>query len=195
MAFGTAVMAAALSVVGNYFSSSFQAKQTLIQKQFEYRAQAYNAFLDNLDGTKAPVLNKLLEIGTLSVAAITDGQVQGSEDEATEFLKKNNLRNVYSQFYSSVGILRLHGTPQVQKHCDDILLMLSYASTSVDWSTYPKSIQESYKAINSKAVPDKDYIDLIDPKIDDADRVIVLMTSQMFKLLVDELRGELHSET
>src|SRR6266571_1117125 len=54
MAVITAVLAGAFAVLGTYFTAQFQAKHAIAQKQLEYRAQSYAAFLEKIDRSRSP---------------------------------------------------------------------------------------------------------------------------------------------
>jgi hypothetical protein len=187
----TAVLAGLFSITGGYFTASFQAKNAVLQKQLEYRAQAYTTFLEKIDKTRAPLLAELLNIGSLANNVGSDGEIQELEDRMGALLDKAKPSDIYWQLNSDFNILRLHGTPSVRETCQNLLKVLSFRHWEVNWSTYSPVIQNYYK--RWRKIQDKGVVYGWEAKILPDERLMLILTAQLFEVLLGQLRDELRS--
>src|SRR2546426_7172191 len=115
----TAVLAGAFSVLGTYFTAQFQAKHAIAQKQLEYRAQSYAAFLEKIDRSRSPEIGQLLSIGSLAERVTTDSEIQNLEDQLAVLLRKAPIQDLYWKLNSDLNLVRLHGSIRVRRVCDE----------------------------------------------------------------------------
>lgn len=89
LAMFTAVLSAVLSVTGFYFTSKIQAAAAIEQKRFEYRSEAYNAFIKSVDAKNSPTIAQLLNLGKIAEHMATDSEIQKFEGRLAELSKEN----------------------------------------------------------------------------------------------------------
>lgn len=192
----TAVLAAILSVVGGYFTSKIQTENAILEKQFEYRASAYNSFLESVTPEKSPMLAKMLSLGKEMNFVHTDGEVQSLENESEKLMKEYYASDLAWKLDYHFNILRVHGSEKVRKYCDDINLVLNKSEYQVDWSKYSPKIQKEYaywaEISKTEANPADDYVD---PKIMSQERMMIEMSSVLYAALIEQLNSELHSHS
>lgn len=185
----TAVFAGVFAVIGMYFTAQLQAKHAIAQKQLEYRAHAYTAFLEKMDRSRSPVIGQLLSIGSLAKMAATDSEIQDIEDQFAVLLRKAPLQDLYWQLNGDLNFIRLFGSNRVRRVCDDILKALALREDEIDWSVYPRDVAQFHA---QWAEAEKEGIAYgWEPKISDDERLMIVVVGKLFELLVTELRNEL----
>jgi hypothetical protein len=186
----TAVLAGIFSIVGSYFTTQIQTKYAIVQKQLEYRAQAYSGFLEKIDRSRSPVLSQILSIGSLTERVATDSEIQDLEDRLADIFKKTDIQDLYWQLNSDLNVLRLHGSTRVRRMCDDILKALSLKDSEIDWSFYSAEASQFYTEWRDAQ---KQGLSYTEPKISDDERLMIVVLGKLFELLIDELRHELQT--
>ncbi len=190
LAVATALLAAVLSVAGGYFTAGFQARHAVAQKQLEFKVGTYTAFLERIDHTKAPLLNAFLNVGRLlDMKGKTDGEIQISEDQLESLLRKSNLIDISLTLNSYFATLKLHGSKQVSKICDDILTELISGDENVDWSDYSqeaRAYHSKWKQLQQDGIA-YGWV----PKISNEDRLMIHSVSKLMSLLNTQLRSEI----
>ncbi len=134
MAVFTAVLAGAFSVLGTYFTAQFQAKHAIAQKQLEYRAQSYAAFLEKIDRSRSPEIGQLLSIGSLAERVATDSEIQNLEDQLAVLLRKAPIQDLYWKLNNDLNLVRLHGSDRVRRVCDLRLIGLLILAMCLDFA-------------------------------------------------------------
>jgi len=187
----TAVLAGAFSVLGTYFTAQFQAKYAIAQKQLEYRAQSYAAFLEKIDRSRSPEIGQLLSIGSLAERVATDSEIQTLEDQLAVLLRKAPIQDLYWKLNSDLNLVRLHGSNRVRRVCDDILKALALREFEIDWSVYPRDVsqlREKWAGIQKEGITYG-----WQPRISNDKRLMIIVVGKLFELLVTELRNELQT--
>jgi hypothetical protein len=193
MAVFTAVLAGIFSIAGSYFTTQLQTRSAIVQKQLEYRAQAYSGFLEKIDRSRSPVLSQLLSIGSLAERVVTDSEVQSLEDRLADIFKQSDIQDLYWQLNSDLNILRLHGSTRVRRMCEDILKALSLQDSEIDWSFYSAEASLFYTKWRDAQKQGQPYG--WKPKISKDERLMIVVVGKLFELLIDELRHELQIES
>ena len=193
MAVFTAVLAGIFSIVGSYFTTQIQTRYAIVQKQLEYRAQAYSGFLEKIDRSRSPVLSQILTIGSLVGRVAADSEVQNLEDRLADIFKKADIQDLYWQLNSDLNVLRLHGSRRVRRVCDDILKALSLQDSEIDWSLYSAETSQFYREWRDTQKQRLSYG--WEPKIADDERLMIIVIGKLFELLIDELRHELQTQS
>jgi|SRR5947208_3985272 hypothetical protein len=94
-----------MSSSGAYVIAKIQARHARAAKALEYRAQAYAGFLQKLDRERSPLVNRLLNIGSLADRVATDGEIQALEDRIADLLKQLDPQEAYWQLNSDFNLL------------------------------------------------------------------------------------------
>ena len=188
----TAALAGLFSIGGGYIAATLQTKHAVAEKQLEYRAAAYAAFLETIDRNKAPLLSEWLNLGkVLSKAGPSDSEIQASENRIAALLKKSDLLEVSLQLDSSFNILRLHGSKKVSRICDDIISELMGQDEEVEWSNYAEEARLFHSEWN------KDQTNGVvygwEDRVSFEERRSAYMTAKLMTILVDQLRAEILS--
>ena len=191
MAVLTAVLAGAFSVLGTYFTAQFQAKHAIAQKQLEYRAQSYAAFLEKIDRSRSPEIGQLLSIGSLAERVTTDSEIQNLEDQLAVLLRKAPIQDLYWKLNSDLNLVRLHGSIRVRRVCDDILKALALREFEIDWSGYPRDVSQLREKWAEVQKEGATYG--WQPRISNDKRLMIIVVGKLFELLVAELRNELQT--
>ena len=187
----TAVLAGAFSVLGTYFTAQFQAKHAIAQKQLEYRAQSYAAFLEKIDRSRSPEIGQLLSIGSLAERVTTDSEIQNLEDQLAVLLRKAPIQDLYWKLNSDLNLVRLHGSIRVRRVCDDILKALALREFEIDWSGYPRDVSQLREKWAEVQKEGATYG--WQPRISNDKRLMIIVVGKLFELLVTELRNELQT--
>jgi hypothetical protein len=140
----TATLAGFFSLVGAYFGAGFHARHAVVQIQFTHRVEAYSAFLERIDRSRAPAISQLLSVGLMDKYVATDGEIQSFEDRIGELLKSHDVQELFWQLNGDANILRLHGSPRVAEICDDILTAIVLRDNEIDWAKYAPEVAEFY---------------------------------------------------
>lgn len=185
----TASLAGLFSIIGGYFVSGFQAKNTTEQKQLEFKVSAYTLFLDKTDENKSPVINQILNIGLTAENLATDSEIQAFENRLGTFLEKNDTQDLYWQLNSDLNILRLHGSARVTVICDDLLKALLLREHEIDWSFYPKDVISSHDAWKNLQAHGQAYG--WEEKITPDERLMFISIAKLMNVLVLQLRNEM----
>jgi hypothetical protein len=193
MALVTATLAGLFSVIGGYFSANFQARQSVAQKQLEYRVEAYGAFLDKTDRSRAPSISQILSIGAMADHLATDAEIQSFEDRIAGLLKKHDAQDLYWQMNSDLKVLRLHGSGQVANTCDDILKALLLRDEEIDWADYPQEVTEFHN--RWKMSQEKGVAYGWKEKISSEERLMIVTIAKLTQVLIQQLRLEIHTTT
>ena len=106
----TAVLASILSVFGFYITSSIQAKNEKIQKQFELKTSAYLTFLNSISKTQSPIIAQILSVGESVKHVATDAEIQNLENNFERLAKLNEENQISWQLDSDFNVLRLCGS-------------------------------------------------------------------------------------
>jgi hypothetical protein len=191
MAIFTATLAGLFSVIGVCVTANLQSRQAIAQKQFEYRVMAYNSFLDKMDWEKSPALSQILSIGSMSDYLVTDGEIQASENRIANLLKKHSVKNLYWQLDSDLNTLQLHGSRRVAEISNDILKALLFLDEEIKWDSYPSDIAEFYE--HWKVAQEKGVGYGWNEQITADERLMVVITSKLIRVLVEQLRLEIYS--
>lgn len=189
MALMTAALAGLFSVIGGYFVAGVQARYATAQKQLEYRANAYGAFLDKTDRNRAPAIGQILNIGTMAEHLATDGEIQAFEDRIAEFLGKHSEQDLYWQLNADLNVLRLHGSGRVSSICSDILLALSLRDNQINWSAYPPDViafHEWWKVGQEKGVAYG-----WKERVSGEERLMIVTIAKLTQVLMQQLRLEI----
>lgn len=166
----TALITAISSTLGSYFVF-----------KYEYKNQAYKIFLEKIDINKSPVINKLLNIGSLSDLVSTDGEIQDLEYSMSKLLESNSRHEMYLMLINDLNILRLYGDDKIKQYCEDISLLLVDREHNLNWNLYDSSVKKYYIKWNST----KDGISMgYDIMVSDEDRINLIMISKLFKVLI-----------
>lgn len=189
LAIFTAVLSGILAVIGSVYTADFQAKQALLQKQFEYRVIAYTAFLDKIDNSKMPALSQMLNLGAMVAHLGTDADFQMFEDRVADLLKKNHSYDVYLQLNSDLNVLRMHGSMQVAEICDDLLKSLLLNDSQINWSKYPPEVLKIHDHWNNSQKTGSNYG--VTERITSDERMMIVMTSKLTQILIKQLRNEM----
>lgn len=190
MAVFTAVLAGIFSIIGGYYTTDFQARQAIAQKQFEYRVLAYTAFLEKTDHAKAPAISQILAIGSMADHLAFDGEIQEFEDRIVRLLKKHSAQDIYWQLNADLNSLRLHGTPRVAEICDDILKSLLLRDHEIIWSKYPTDLMAAHDRWNT--AQDKGLAYGWIERVSSDERLMIVMISKLTQALIAQLRKEIH---
>jgi hypothetical protein len=135
IAFFTALLSGGFSVVGSYYTSSYQANMAITQKQFEYKSQAYSAFLEKLNKSNSPQIHKIYTLSKSVELASTDMENE-MLDQNLDLLGVDEFEEVYDQFDNSFNLLRIYGSKDVNIICDDILNVISGRLSQLDLDKY-----------------------------------------------------------
>lgn len=187
LAFLTAIMAGLFSTAASYFAASFQSRHAVEQKQFEFRAQAYSAFLEKVGHDR--LVSELLNTDLLAEEVTTDDEIQSLENRMLQVLSRIDVQELHSVLSSDLAILRLGGSPTVQRFCDDILKTLILRAAEVNWSFYPPRLGRSYerwRVLQEESSPT--YIAI---QVSDEERLRFVMISKLHADLITQLRHEL----
>jgi len=158
MAFFTALLSGGFSVVGGYYTSSYQANMAIAQKQYEYKSQAYSAFLEKLNKSNSPQIHKIYSLSKSVELAATDMENE-IVDQKLDLLGENELEEVYDLFDNSFNLLRIYGSKDVNKICDDILNAISGRLYQLDLDKYEGEIKsELVSLINWQTDGDHDTV-------------------------------------
>jgi hypothetical protein len=189
MAVFTVALAGIFSALSTYYAASFQMKQATFQKQFEYRAKAYSAFLEKIDRVHSPIFAELLNIGSLADHIATDNEIQFLENRLAYLLKKTSPQDLYWQLNSDFKLLQLHGTVLVHTRCEDILKLLVFRDSEVNWSDYQKPIRDYYQRWRDASSNGIEYG--FEAKVSNDEWRMIIVVSRLFQSLISQLRSEL----
>ena len=189
MAVMTAALAGLFSVIGAYFVAGVQARYALAQKQYEYRAIAYGAFLDKAGRYRAPAISQVLYIGAMAEHLATDSEIQEFENHIGEFLSEHGGFDLYWQLSEDLDMLRLHGSDRVSGICSDILHALTLRDDQIDWSLYPQNVVAFHD--QWKAAQDQGIAYGWEERISADERLMIVTIAKLTQVLVQQLRLEL----
>ncbi len=191
MAFLTAALAGLFSVVGGYFAAGFQAQHAVAQKQLEFRVKAYEAFLEKTDRAKTPGISQLLNIGVMADDLTTDGEIQAFENRISELLKKHDAQDLYWQLNGDFNVLRLHGSTQVTRTCDNILKALLLRDAEINWRDYPPEVAAFHE--RWKISQEKGSAYGWEEKVSDEERLMIGTVAKLTQALIQQMRLEIQS--
>jgi hypothetical protein len=186
----TAVLAGLFAVIGGYFTSAFQARHAIAQKQLEYRVTAYSSFLDKTNLNNAPAISQILNIGQMADHVATDGEIQAFEDRIADLLKKQDAHDLYLQLNADLNLLRLHGSGRVQKTCEDLLKALMLRDFEIDWKSYPPDVAEYHD--KWKAAQEKGIAYGWEERVSPEERLMVITMAKLTQVLIQQLREGIH---
>ena len=189
----TALLSAVFAIIGFYFTAKLQAENVIIQKQYEYKATAYSAFLSSINKNTSPVIAEILSAGELSKHVVTDEDIQSLEDKFGRLAALNYEYKISLRFDSEFNILQLHGSEIVRRYCEDILSVLALREQSVNWNDYSKEItqlRDRWLAIQINGIAYG-----WEEKVSDEERVMYVLLSALYKNLLTQLRTEIYSES
>jgi hypothetical protein len=188
----TAILSAVLSVLGGYFIVKVEAERAINEKQFEYRASAYNIYIDSINSTKLPEFSKLLNAGyyALNVKDLSDIEIQALEDKFEVVNKEYKDDEMFFHLNNTLNILRMHGSSKVRIYCEDIMLVLAMKPEKVEWKNHSKEIQNLYISWTRPNSITYGY----EPKVTDEERIRIVMVSGLFSEILEQLNLELHSK-
>lgn len=186
----TATLAGLFSVVGGYLVVGFQAKHAIAQKQFEYRIEAYGAFLDKTDRNTASALSQVLSIGAIADHIATDSEIQAFEDRIALLLEKYGAQDLYLQLNADLNILRLHGSDRVSKICDD-LQALFLQGIEISWGDYPSDIVTFHN--RWRTAQEKGIAYGWEERVSGDERLMIVMAANLTRVLVKQLSNEIHA--
>jgi hypothetical protein len=181
----TCTLSGVISVVGIQITSTIQEKNAYHQKQYELKANAYNAFSSN----QSPVIVEILNVGDLVKQVGTDTEIQTLENNFQELVLLNQEYRISCQLDSDFNVLRLHGSEKVKIYCDDILAVLALSEHTVDWGGYPEELQAFVK----KWKEAQSGVAYFEPRVTNDERVMMVILCAMYKNLINELRSELYN--
>lgn len=185
----TAIITGIFAIIGFYFTINLQTASIIKQKQFEYRASAYNSFLTTVNRNKSPLISDILSIGQLTKHVATDMEMQILENKFGKLASSNREYNISLQLDSDFNILRMHGSNIVRQYCDDIITILALRESDVNWSKYSEEINEKRDIwIGPKQETEVDYVDT---KVTDEERMIFVLLSTLYTELINQLSTEL----
>lgn len=186
LAIATAILSGLISIVGFHVSSEIQAKNAIIQSQYEFKIIAYNTFLSSIASHQSPILAEILNIGNLVKHAATDSEIQTLENEFQELIKFNQEYQMFWQLSNDFGPLRLHGSQKIKSICDDILAILALREHTVNWNEYPEEIRGSVRACKQS----QSGMAYIEERVTSDERIAMNIVSLMYGHLLNELRLE-----
>lgn len=189
MAVMTAALAGLFSVICGYFVAGFQARNTLAQKQYEYRASAYGAFLDKADRYSALAISQVLHIGAMAEHLATDSEIQEFENHSGELLSEHDGLDLYLKLNADLNLLRLHGSDRVSGICSDILKALTLQDDQIDWSLYPQDVVVLHD--QWKAAQDNGIAYGWEERVSGDERLMIVTIAKLTQVLVQQLRLEL----
>lgn len=187
MAVITAGLAAVFSVVGGYWLSQQQSKQVAVQRLYEHRLAAYDAFLQRIGAV--PGVSEILSAGAMVNDLMTDSELEIFEDRSAKLLQVHHTQDLYWSLNAEMQLLRLHGTPQVRDICDDILRLLLMRHAEVRWNRYSPTLRVSYS--QSLRAQEVGSAYGVTEQVTEDERLMIIMTPQLMQVLVDQLRAEL----
>ena len=184
----TAVLASILSVFGFYITSSIQAKNEKIQKQFELKTSAYLTFLNSISKTQSPIIAQILSVGESVKHVATDAEIQNLENNFERLAKLNEENQISWQLDSDFNVLRLCGSEKVRNYCEDMMVVLANRHENVDWTKYPKELQ-AFRKEWLKNQEGKPYG--YELKVSDDERIIFILLTAQYRNLINQLHSEI----
>lgn len=193
IAFFTAILAGAFSVIGGYYTALFQSEKAISQMQIEYRVSTYNGFLEKIGRAKSPGISEILSMGSMINHLATDGEIQKFEDRIGELLKEQNTQDLYWQLNADLNVLRLHGSRRVTEIGDDILLSILLRGEEISWSKYPQEIV----AVNDhwKTNQDQSVAYGWEDRVGPDELLMIVNISLLAQVLIEQLREEVQGST
>src|SRR5438876_1720361 len=91
----SALCAACLALVGNYFLTTVQLPEAFRQKDVDCQREAYLSFLAKVDRKNDPALSELLAIGGLAESVSTDSEIADLENRIKKITKSNDNYDLY----------------------------------------------------------------------------------------------------
>ncbi|MFC7518021.1 hypothetical protein ACFQUU_23710 [Herbaspirillum sp. GCM10030257] len=190
MAVLTAVLAGLFAVIGGYFTSAFQARHAIAQKQLEYRVAAYSSLLDKTNLNNAQAISQILNIGQMADHIATDGEIQAFEDRIADLLKKQGTHDLYLQLSADLNLFRLHGSGRAQRTCDDLLKALMLRDFEIDWKIYPPDVGEYHEKWKTALENGTAYG--WEERVSSDERLMVITMAKLTQLLIRQLKEEIH---
>lgn len=186
----TAILSAVLSSLGGYFIVKVEAERAINEKQFEYRASAYNIFIDSINTTKLQDFSKFLNAGyyAVNVKTLSDNEIQALEDKFEAMNKEYKDEDIFIHLNNSLNILRMHGSAKVRIYCEDIMLVFAMKPEDVEWKSHSKEIQDLYISWTRPNSITYGY----EPKVTEEERIRIVMVSGLFAEILKQLNLELH---
>jgi hypothetical protein len=186
----TAVMSGAISIGGFYFISEIEAKNTIIQKQYEFKVAAYDSFLSSISVRQSPVITEILNIGEHAKYAGSDSDIQALEDRFQKLVFFNREHQISWQLDNDFNLLRLHGSKKVRIYCDDILTVLRSEEYLVNWKEYPERLQDFVEERKGSQSGNA----YVEEMVTNEERIMMVVLSALYKNLIDQLRLELQNQ-
>ncbi|MDX4069759.1 hypothetical protein [Aliarcobacter skirrowii] len=154
------------------------------QSNYEYKNQAYKLFLEKIDLNNSPIMNKILNLGSLADFVATDGEIQDLENGMYELLNSHSRNEIYLMLNNEFNILRLYGDKKTKRYCEDILLLLNDQAHIINWGNYEPSINLYYKQLEST----RGGISMgYEQMISDDERINLILISKLFKVLLNHI--------
>ena len=108
------------------------------------------------------------------------------------------IKNLYSydtylQLSSDFGVVRLHGSEQVNKIADDLLATVAFKHYEVDLESYPPQFVSYWK--QWKLLQEGDHVVIgWEPRVSSDERFAAIAASHLFSYLLETIRRELRQE-
>jgi len=184
-----AVLAGLFSLAGGYFGAGFQARHAVVQLQFAHRVQAYAAFLDKIDRSRAPAISQLLSVGAMGEFMVTDGEIQSFEDRVAALLESHDVQELFWQLNADANILRLHGSPRVAEICDDVLKAIVLRDDEINWTNYALDVAGFYAKWKSAQLQGVAYG--WEERFSGDERLMIMTVAKLSQALIRQLRSEI----
>ena len=181
-----AVLSAVLAGMVSIVVSHFNGQQAIAQKQMELRVGAYAAFLEKIDTHRAPAIGKLLSIGAIVSHVATDSEIQESENNIGSFLSAHPVQELYWQLSLDFNILKVHGSTQVARICNDILKALMLRDEEIDWSSYSQDVSKFHDVWKSLQEDGEAYG--WEERISGEERLMIVTTAKLMEVLIQQFR-------
>lgn len=189
----TALLAGFFSIVGSWYISNRQIDALVLEERLIARRQAYQIFVETVNRRNSPELSQLLHLGALVDRVATDGKIQDLEDRFSEVIKNLHSYDTYLQLSSDFGVVRLHGSEQVNKIADDLLATVVFRSHQIDLDSYPPEFVSYWEQWRLLQEGDRIVIGW-EPKVSPDERFTAIAASHLFSYLLEVIRRELRQE-
>lgn len=153
IAFITAIMSGAISIVGNFIIINKQLEQALFQKVFDERTKAYSDFLRKSKFSDDDSLGKLYRLYPIFAHATSDADYRDYFIELEKISSNLEANILFDKTANDLAILHVYGSKEVIQICEDLRVILLSEPTLVKIEHYPKKIQLNNEKLSMQFTP------------------------------------------
>jgi hypothetical protein len=183
------MLAGIISIAGSWYISSRQIDALVLEERLSARREAYQSLVENLGQKESPQLSELMRLGSLAGRAVSDAEIQELEDRISIVVGRLHSYDTYIQLSSHLGVVRLHGSEEVNKIADDLLTIVAFRYYEVDLDRYPRDLVESWE--RWKFLQKEGISYGWETKVSPDERFTMIAASLLFDYLLESIRSEL----